>query len=625
MEKDFTLCKKILAECKMVEIRGDLCNFSSNQIQELVQLHSNLIFTYRLANNSLEIAKEQICTAIKSGAKYVDIEIEAPIDFLEQIKSYARVNGCKLIISYHNYNSTNKLEELQLIYDISRRKGADIVKITTQANNLEDASTVMQLYKYKKEDKDLHPDNFLERGELTSSLTNSFGSEQAKLVAFCMGGVGKFTRELCLHLGSPFTYAAYNKSQKTAEGQYTLLEMEEILNKKNYPHPLPKLNNTIFKNNNTPKINIPCSKSIAQRAILAAALSNGESILENFSLCKDTKGALEVIKILGATYVIKNNNLHIKGITEFTNPKEINVLESGLLARLISPICTIFSKGNDVKIIGEGSILNRDMYQTINALNLSGLKCTSKNGKLPFVIGGEIENFNIEFSGNESSQIVSGFLFALPLLKNDSKLTVTDPTSLPYINLTISILQKFGIKINTQEILNENGLEKIIFNIKGNQKYIPNTIYLDADWSSAAYFAVAGALSNGVTLLNMPLNHLQADEYILTVLKDYGCEINTKQTEKFNQISIGKINKSLRNTIEHSFYNTPDIFPISTTLAMYSNCTTKLNGIKRLLKKESNRAESIFNEFTKLGCKHLYKRRYNVYFSKKQHKKLIHK
>ena len=108
----------------MAEVRADLCKLTIQELEKVVESHPNLIITCRIANSSIEFAREQIITAIRKGAKYVDIEIEAPVDYLEYIKTYAQVNGAKVIISYHNYEATQSIEELELIADICKRKGA---------------------------------------------------------------------------------------------------------------------------------------------------------------------------------------------------------------------------------------------------------------------------------------------------------------------------------------------------------------------------------------------------------------------------------------------------------------------------------------------------------------------
>lgn len=611
-EQDFVRCKEILAGCQMAELRGDLCNFTTAQTEELVRDFPNLLYTHRIFNSTLTRAKEQIIAAIKKGVKYVDVEIEAPVDFLEEIKSYARVNGCTLVISYHNFTDTQSLEELETIYSICRRKGADIVKIVTTAHTVADAARVMELYRNNKSDADLVPDNFMERGEESGSLSNSFGENQAKLVAFCMGAAGKFTRHLSLLLGAPYTYVAIDKNSCTAPGQYTKEEMEKLLCSSNYPYTTFRREETIF--GETPQLNIPCSKSIAQRAILAAALAEGVTVLENFEPCNDISGAVEVIKKLGAEVNIKGTTLTIKGkgAKALCNTNTIFTGESGLLTRLLIPLAAYMAQnsGKEVTICGEGSILKRNLGESIAAINAAGAYCTTNNGHLPFTVGiqpGKKEaklNNNIEFSGKESSQIVSGFLMMLPLLKEDSTLTITNPASLPYIELTLNTLEKFGITVEREE----NLPERVCYVIKGNQSYTPASLYLDSDWSSAANFAVAGALTNGVTLRSMPVGSSQADEFVLDLLKMFGHKVETKLSglhgkENLYDVTIHPAGNCDEECAEReiSLHHSPDLFPLAALLACCSKGKTALEGVERLSQKESNRAETVYSSLTKMG------------------------
>lgn len=600
-EKDFAKCKEILAQCQMAEVRGDLCNFSTAQLEELIKGHSNILYTHRIAGSSLAKAMECMTTAIKKGVRYVDIEIEAPVDYLEYIKSYARVNGCKLIVSYHNFDGTQSLQELQTIYDICRRKGADIVKIVTTAHNTADAARVMELYNYKKKDSDLVPDNFMERGEQTGSLSNSFGEDEAQLVAFCMGEAGKFTRHLCLQLGAPYTYVALDKASATAPGQYTKAQMEELLNPASYPYSTLKLEDTIFAGK--PAVGIPCSKSIAQRAILAAALAEGETVLENYEPCNDIAGAVEVIKGLGAEVARQGKTLTVKskGVKHLKGASKIFTGESGLLTRLLVPLSAyLAAEGQSVEITGHGSILKRNLGESAAAIEAAGAICRTNGGHLPFQVQlqGEL-NSNIEFSGKESSQIVSGFLMMLPLLEKDSTLTITNPTSLPYIELTLKVLRQFGISIGVEEHLPHS----IIYKVPGNQKYTPTTMFLDSDWSSAANFAVAGALTNGVVLQNMPLDSAQADENILNVLQHLGYGVEKIPCGEMYNIGLSGRKKDTPVCGDNvvSLRNCPDLFPIVALLACNTPGEWVLEGVERLAQKESNRAESVYSELTKLG------------------------
>lgn len=599
-EQDFFKCREILRESPMVELRGDLCGFNVQQVGELAQMHPNLLYTHRIAGSSMQNAYTCMVEAIKKGAKYVDVEIEAPVDYLEQIKSYARVNGCALIISYHNYEGTQSLEELQTIYDICRRKGADIVKIVTTARSTADAARVMQLYRYSRKDKELVADNFMERGEESGSLSNSFGEEQAKLVAFCMGEAGRFTRLLCLELGSPHTYMAQDATSATAPWQYTKEEALRLLAPENYPFRAFSRDGTIFSKNN-PKVTIPCSKSVAQRAILGAAFAQGTTVLENFEPCNDILGAVEAVKSLGAEVSVEGSTLTINsgGIASFRGITSIFAGESGLLTRLLIPLAAYLSgRGEEIEISGKGSILGRDLSESVAALEAAGARCTSSEGHLPFVIGGGIQKNCLEFSGKGSSQIVSGFLMVLPLMEKDSVLKITEPASIPYLNLTLKVLGLYGVEICQEKALPHS----ITYRIKGGQKYIPARIHMEPDWSSAANFAVAGALTGGVTLKGMPLGTEQADEYILELLEHFGHTVSKVTDGEMHDITIVPGKTSRADTCrEMSLHHCPDLFPIAALLACMSYGTTIFDGVGRLAQKESNRAESIYWEFTKLG------------------------
>lgn len=604
-EQNFAKCKEILAKSPMVELRADLCKLELDELTELLQSHSNVLITCRIENSSREFAYKQITHAIMKGAKFVDIEIEAPDDHLEFIKSYAKANACKLIISYHNFEGTNSLSELEQIYDLCRRKGADIVKIVTTANTTEDAVRTMALY--------------------NSGVCKSGG--EGSLIAFAMGEYGKFTRKLCLDLGSPYTYVAADKESATAPGQYTLDEMESLLADESYPF--------IFNGEDSNKIDIqlpnelsiPCSKSVAQRAILAAALSDGVSELSNFAPCNDINGAIEVVKNLGCLVEEQGSVLRIKGLSvdKLKSITSINIGESGLLTRLLIPFAVFLSglSKKEVEITGHGSILKRNLAESAYAINSAGANCISKESAnfLPFALSGNFTHKEIEFSGKESSQIVSGFLMTLPLLAHDTTLKILNPTSIPYIELTLGVLAQFGIEIKLQE----SSAERLVYFIKGGQKYNSTNLYMDADWSSAAPFAVAGAIRGDITLLNMKLNSSQADEAILDVLRECGANVevlpaacSTIINSNINDSSNNAINgevcatelanikisvKQKLQPFELDATHCPDLFPILALLALHCNGESKIKGVSRLTQKESNRAESIYSQFTLLGGK----------------------
>lgn len=213
-EKSFGDCRAILESCEMAELRADLCRLSVEEVERLVEIRPNLIATCRIANSSETFAREQLEAAIRRGARYVDIEIEAPDEHLEYIRTLAREYGCRLIVSFHDFEGTPSLDELKGIARLCRTKGADLVKIVTTARNISDAARTMRLY-------DLQADGALFEG--------AAAAERPQLVAFSMGEAGKFTRLLCLKLGAPYTYVSAGASNATASGQYTREEMERLL------------------------------------------------------------------------------------------------------------------------------------------------------------------------------------------------------------------------------------------------------------------------------------------------------------------------------------------------------------------------------------------------------------
>ena len=390
-EQNFEKCKEILAgnqrRSRLSELRGDLCGFSTSQVEELASLNPNLIITCRSnragGSKTEKEALELLTAAIRHGAKYADVEIEASQDHLEYIKAYAVANSCKLIISYHNFTETPSLDELCQIRTLCERKGADVVKIVTTAHSTEDAMRVLSLYNIRKDGPTI------------------------PLIAFAMGEAGRFTRLSCLNLGAPFTYCSIDGAE-TAPGQYSADEAEQILSPANYPYLFnPQLPD---KSAIPADIRIPCSKSISQRAIIAAALSNGTTTLFNYTPCNDSEAAISAITALGCrverikeddkTYGESAETLRIFSPGAFSlcrgtegNNIELNIGESGLLTRLLMPLSAIIagSTGKKVTLNGRGSILNRDLSEAVSILRSCGIKHTytvsdNKKATLPITI-----------------------------------------------------------------------------------------------------------------------------------------------------------------------------------------------------------------------------------------------
>lgn len=340
---------------------------------------------------------------------------------------------------------------------------------------------------------------------------------------------------------------------------------------------------TIHPSQVSGEVRPPCSKSYAQRALAAALLSDGETTLSNIELCDDTRYAMNVITGLGASvrqtgpteYVIRG------GLAPITDT--INTGESGLATRLFTPIAALCDRR--MTITGTGTMLRRPIGMMIDPLRNLGVQVRS-NGYLPITVQGPLRGGETDVEAYVSSQFLTGLLMSLPLAEGDTILHVEQPNSLPYLAVTVDLASKFRIRME------HNGFRE--FFIPEGQHYHPAKLHIEGDWSSAAFMLVAGAIAGEVTAKRMNTLSLQADLAIIQALTKAGAVIITTPDE----ITVRK-----RELTGFDFDATqrPDLFPILAVLGANCEGTTHIRGVNRLVYKESNRAEAIVSEYTKLG------------------------
>ena len=331
-------------------------------------------------------------------------------------------------------------------------------------------------------------------------------------------------------------------------------------------------------------IKAPASKSFLQRALAISVLAQGTSVLQNVSWCNDSIAAKEIIEKLGAVVNENNSELSIKsdGLNLKTN--EFSAGESGLSIRMFSPILALLE--SKITFTGRGSLNNRPMKIIADALMQLGAKVETNNGLLPIKIKGSIKSGIIEIDGSISSQLLTGLLISLPLVEGNSVIKVQNLKSIPYIDMTLSIMKKFGVEVEHNDYKT--------FKIKGNQKYKATKYNIEGDWSAASFFLVAGAVKGNIKIENLNPNSLQADKEILTVLKKAGAEISINK----NSITV---NKNQLNAFNFDATNCPDLFPPIVCLASQCKGKSTIKGISRLIHKESNRAKVLKQEFAKIG------------------------
>jgi len=330
-------------------------------------------------------------------------------------------------------------------------------------------------------------------------------------------------------------------------------------------------------------LNAPASKSEMQRAVGLAILSNGKTLIKNPSFSKDSLTVIRAAGALGATVQLFCDSVSIE-ITDKVVENHINMGESGLGVRMFSSIVPLF--GNQFILNGESTLLKRSVKEVEEALSQLNLECKSQNGTLPIEISGEIKAGKININGSSSSQVLTGLLMALPMLKDSSEITVTNLKSKPYIDLTINMIETFGGSIDHENY------EK--FSIQGNQKYIARNISIEGDWSSASFLLVAGLIAGKMEVKNLNIHSKQPDKLIVPLIKKAGGIITLKDNAVITE-------KSILKAFEFDASDCPDLFPPLVAMAAYCNGTSVITGTERLVDKESNRAESLKEEFEKLG------------------------
>ena len=340
---------------------------------------------------------------------------------------------------------------------------------------------------------------------------------------------------------------------------------------------------TIHPSQVSGEVRPPCAKRYAQRALAAALLSDGETTLSNIELCDDTRYAMNVITGLGASvrqtgpteYVIRG------GLAPITDT--INTGESGLATRLFTPIAALCDRR--MTITGTGTMLRRPIGMMIDPLRNLGVQVRS-NGYLPITVQGPLRGGETDVEAYVSSQFLTGLLMSLPLAEGDTILHVEQPNSLPYLAVTVDLASKFRIRME------HNGFRDVF--VPGGQHYHPAKLHIEGDWSSAAFKLVSWEKASEVPTKRMNTLSLPADLAIIQALTKAGAVIITTPDE----ITVRK-----RELTGFDFDATqrPDLYPILAVLGANCEGTTHIRGMNRLVYKESNRAEAIVSEYTKLG------------------------
>ena len=336
------------------------------------------------------------------------------------------------------------------------------------------------------------------------------------------------------------------------------------------------------------EVTAPSSKSATHRALILAALADGENSIRHPLASDDTLATLRALKQMGAAHRKLGSTWVIKG-GELKEPRgPVHCGESGTTMRLLTAVSALVE--GDVTLTGGPSLNRRPMEPLLSALRMLGVECESNGGLPPMTVHGQgmLKGGTTEIRGDVSSQFVTALLLVAPLAETPLTIKVTTPLeSRPYVSMTVDVMRQFGVEAKV------SGDMRTL--IAPNVPYRAAKVAVEGDWSSAAYPLAMGALSGEARVKNLDPASCQADVEFINVLEDMGADV------QIHGSSITTHKSSLK-AVERDLSDCPDLFPIISTLCTQAQGTSTLSGLGRLRLKESDRVKSMGDGLRAMGA-----------------------
>ncbi len=330
----------------------------------------------------------------------------------------------------------------------------------------------------------------------------------------------------------------------------------------------------------------PPSKSVMLRVLAASLLGEGLAArITNPSFCEDSMAGLRVIETLGAEVERVSGEVIVRGGLR-PRGTVLDCGESGLCLRMFAAVAAL--TGGEFTLTGRGSLLARPAAGVETTLASLGARCRTRDGHPPLVIRGPLRGGEATVDGRVSSQHLSGLLLALPAAERDSTLHVRDLASRPYVDLTLSLLARFGVRVE------RDGYSR--FHLAGGQRHRVGDFRIEGDWSAAAFLLVAGAVGGRLRVTGLDPASLQADRRVLDALHEAGAGV--AEHPDGAEAARGRL-----RGFRFDATDSPDLFPPLAALACHCEGTTVLRGVNRLRHKESDRAAALAREFSGLGIR----------------------
>ena len=351
-------------------------------------------------------------------------------------------------------------------------------------------------------------------------------------------------------------------------------------------------------------VRLPGSKSISNRVLLLAGLSEGTTVVHDLLASDDTRVMLESLRTLGCEIQQNGDTVHITGLAGklAVLKAELFLGNAGTAMRPLTAALAVLSatQGGIFELSGIPRMHERPIGDLVDALRPLGcdIECFGKEGYPPLRLRGGKLNLTapIRVRGDVSSQFLTALLLALPLVSQDRALTIEvegELISKPYIEITLNLLARFGIHIERQ------GWERFVIP-QGCRYQSPGEIHIEADASSASYFIAAGAIAGfntPVRVEGVGAASIQGDIRFVDAAQAMGAHV----TSGPNWLEIRRGTWPLK-AVNMDCNHIPDAAMTLAVMALYAEGTTRLSNIASWRVKETDRIAAMACELRKLGA-----------------------
>ncbi|MBW2027814.1 MAG: 3-phosphoshikimate 1-carboxyvinyltransferase [Deltaproteobacteria bacterium] len=342
------------------------------------------------------------------------------------------------------------------------------------------------------------------------------------------------------------------------------------------------------------RVKIPGSKSVSHRALIAAALASGVSVLDNLLICEDTLYTVHGLKELGAKISLERQRAQVWGtggrFCRNTRRKEIFLGNSGTSYRLLLSVCAL-AQGEYV-LTGTARMRQRPVGGLVSALRDLGVKvsCREREGFPPVLVrAGGIKGGGTRIRGIESSQYVSSLLLSGPYMNDGLRIQILEKqVSRPYIGITVNLMEDFGVRVERSG--------DSIYGVRPGKRYSARHYVVEGDVSSASYFWAAAAVTGGTVVTEniAPFVTVQGDIALLDILEDMGCVV----TREANKVTV---RGNPLTGVDVDMGSLPDMVPTLAAIAPFAKGRTVIRNVSHLRHKESDRLQAIVTQWRRLG------------------------